>query len=889
MFCENSDNGKNIGASVHTDSLTGLLNWIGFEEKCKPALENRKDGTLAAIMMIDLDGFKYVNDYFGYAVGDATLIEIAQKLRRAFRSDDMICRLDGDEFLICMCDMPDRKSIEEKAEIVCALLHKSFSINVQLSSSMGIAVCPDDGEDIDGLCRNAGRALFYVKVSGKDNYSLFSEEMGEAEFAPQENGGETAHGLVGNSEPKRRMLIVEDNEINRDAISAIFEDEFIIDTAAEGTAALAKLKRYGSGVSVVLLDLQMPGMDGFTMLKRMRDSTAMQNIPVIVVSGMDERETTLEAIRNGASDFITKPVDVDLLRLRVASAISKSENEQLRAQNRYLALQNEEVRRLSEARRHSEELSVALHAAERADLAKSQFLAKMSHEIRTPLNAVIGYNTIARNEMSGSFTEEERRQVDMKVMDCLTKSDVASKHLLTIINDVLDMSAIESGKMKVEHIAFDFRSLITSLTVMFFSQARSKGVDFEVEFNKPTEEWFVGDQMRINQILTNLLSNAVKFTPEGGKVTLSVTQQSIDEGFVAFRFVVSDTGIGMTEEYLKHIWTPFEQAEASISRRFGGTGLGLSITKNLVELMNGSIKVASESGVGSKFTVELTLERTKQPDVLSASDFSHINALAVDDDRSACDYIKLLFDRCGAKCRTVTTGEQAVAAFMSAQEQGAPFNVCLVDWRMPGMDGLETITRIRRIADKKLPTVVVTAYDFSEVSAHAKDMGIDRFISKPLFQSSLFDLLVNIGGKQASVEMEKDAKMDFEGARILLAEDNNMNMEVARRILILAGCSVDSAWNGQEAVDIFTASRPGTYKAILMDVHMPQTDGYQATRMIRSCGHPDARDIPIIAMTADAFAEDVTEAKSAGMNDHIAKPIDVDNLFKVLSLYIRRD
>ena len=888
LLYENISEEKNNERLAHTDPLTGLLNRTAFEERFARVLRMRKSGALGALMMIDLDGFKQVNDSFGHAAGDATLIETARKLRSAFRADDLLCRLGGDEFLVYLCDIPDRKAIEEKAAFVCAILHKSFSLDVQLSASMGIAVCPDDGGQLDQLYRKADLALYHVKDSGKDGFILYSETMGEGE-TPVRPSGEEEPRAAGHGEPMRRMLIVEDNELNRDALSAVFREDYLIDTAAEGTAALAKLRRYGAGISVVLLDLRMPGMDGFAVLKRMRESLVMQTIPVIVVSGLDDRETALAAIRSGAADFITKPVDVDLLRLRVASAISKAENEQLRAQNRYLALQNEEVKRLTEARRHSEELSVALHAAERADLAKSQFLAKISHEIRTPLNAVIGYNTIARSELSGARSEEERRQADMKVLDCLTKSDIASRHLLTIINDVLDMSAIEAGRMKVEHAAFDFRSLITSLTVMFFSQARAKGVDFKVEFEKPTEEWLVGDQMRINQILTNLLSNAVKFTPEGGSVTLSVQERSVNERSAGIRFEVTDTGIGMTEEYLRHIWTPFEQAEASISRRFGGTGLGLSITKNLVELMNGQIQVTSASGAGSRFTVDLTLERTAQPDALSAYDFSHINALVADDDGSTCDYIKLLFDRCGAGCTTVTSGERAVEAFAAAKQAGKPFNVCLVDWRMSGMDGIETIKRIRQLADKRLPAVVVTAYDFSEVSAHAQALGIDRFVSKPLFQSSLFDLLANISGTQAQPDTGGKQKLDFGGARVLLAEDNNMNMEVARRILLSAGLEIDSAWNGREAVEVFSASRPGTYKAILMDIHMPEVDGYQATRMIRASGHPDAGTIPIIAMTADAFAEDVAEALSAGMNDHVAKPIDLDNLFRTLTTYIKRD
>ena len=871
---------------AETEPLTGLYNRKAFVNQF---VEITKGYTTekSALLIIDLDGFKKVNDSFGHVVGDETLIEMAQKLREAFRSKDILCRLGGDEFLVGMTGLTQKSGIADRAALVCAMLHKSFSLDVQLSASIGIAIFPDDGRDFDTLYRKADAALYHVKGSGKDGYAIYSDNMKGERLLPETPivHEQSPVGMNGAS-PKRRMLIVDDNELNRDLLVGLFDEEFLVDTATEGVAALTRLRRYGSGISVVLLDLMMPGISGFEVLDQMREHPTMQSIPVVVVSGTNDREASLEAIRRGAADFVTKPVDPELLRTRVASALSRAENEQLRARNRYLAMQNEESRRLAEAKRHTEELTVALHAAERADIAKTQFLSSMSHEIRTPLNAVIGYNTLARSEMTEAHTDAERRHAEMKVMDSLIKSEVASRHLLSIINDVLDMSAIESGKMKVEHSPFDFRGLITALTVMFFSQARAKGVSFEVLFDKPIDEWFVGDQLRINQILTNLLSNAVKFTPAGGGVTLSITETAVDEKQTNFRFTVADTGIGMTQEYLEHIWTPFEQAEASISRRFGGTGLGLSITKNLVELMGGTIRVESESGVGSTFFVDLTLTRTSQPDVKLERDFSAIRALVVDDDAGTCDYIKLLFDRCGAGCTTFTSGAEAVEHFAAAQKEKKPFNFCLVDWRMPNMDGFATINAIRRIAGKALPIIVVTAYDFSEVSEHTEALAINKFVSKPLFQSSLFDLLANISGQPEQPVTEQKRKLDFDGARILLVEDNNMNMEVAKRILISAKLAVDSAWNGQEAVDIFTASRAGTYKAILMDVHMPVVDGYQATRMIRASKHSDARTIPIIAMTADVFADDIAQAHDAGMNDHIAKPVDVETLYQKLAEYI---
>lgn len=550
-----------------------------------------------------------------------------------------------------------------------------------------------------------------------------------------------------------------------------------------------------------------------------------------------------------------------------------------------LAMRYKSSRIIKVAYKQKEE---ALVIAEQASAAKGSFMSRMSHEIRTPLNAVIGYNTIAKNELSNAKTDEERRSVEMKVMDCLTKSEVASKHLLTIINDVLDMSAIESGKIKISHDRFDFKGLITSLTTIFYSQASAKGVSLEVIIGDLENEWFIGDQMRTNQILTNLLSNAIKFTSEGGSVKLSIRQLESEDEKVKIHFEVKDTGIGMTSEYLTHIWTPFEQADSSISRRFGGTGLGLSITKNLVELMDGKIEVDSKPGIGTAFTVELEYEKGEELEDNGTYDFKNINALVADNDPNTCDYIRLLFNRCGARCATVTSGADAIEALKRSIAENNCFSMCLVDWRMPQMDGIETIKHIREIAGDQIPVIVLTAYDYTEIADKAVSVGVNRFISKPLFQSSLFDLLANICGicEEKAVIPEKPREYNFNGARVILAEDNLMNMEIAKRLIAPAGLNIDCAWNGNEAVELYENAEAGTYAAILMDVHMPALNGYDATMKIRTSEHTDAKSIPIIAMTADAFAEDIAEAIAAGMTDHISKPIDTGVLFDKLAKYI---
>lgn len=536
--------------------------------------------------------------------------------------------------------------------------------------------------------------------------------------------------------------------------------------------------------------------------------------------------------------------------------------------------------------RQNERLRAAVESAYAANMAKSSFMSQMSHEIRTPLNAIIGFNTLAKNAITEAKTDEERRQADMNAMDCLTKSELASRHLLTVINDVLDMSAIESGKIKLANERFDFKNLISSLTVLFYAQAKARGVHFDVMFDSPTEEWFTGDQTRVNQVLTNLLSNAVKFTPEGGRVKLSIIPEVVDEDRMRFCFEVSDTGIGMSRAFIRRLWQPFEQADSSISRRFGGTGLGLAITKSLVDIMGGEIAVESELGVGSVFRVMLTVGRVEQPQETGLYDFSHVHALIVDDDRSTCDYIKLLFDRCGARSETVNSGMEAISTFRDSLERNDLFTLCLVDWRMPGMDGVTTVKEIRKLAGDDVPIIIVTAYDYTEIADKVKDAGVTMFVAKPLFQSSLFDLLATVCGAIKPQSDVRNGAVRFSGARVLLVEDNEMNMEVAKRLLESTGLTVDSARNGREAVSVFENAPAGTYQTILMDVHMPEMNGYQATKAIRACAHPEGATIPIIAMTADAFAENVAEAYASGMNNHIAKPIDIDLLLKTLREYI---
>ena len=352
------------------------------------------------------------------------------------------------------------------------------------------------------------------------------------------------------------------------------------------------------------------------------------------------------------------------------------------------------------------------------------------------------------------------------------------------------------------------------------------------------------------------------------------------------QFQVKDTGIGMSREYMSRMFVPFEQESASTARNYGGTGLGLSISNNLVHMMGGQFQVESEQNKGTTFTVLLAFDpatQQQESEHLATDSFANLRALVVDDEEDTCEYVQSLLGRCGVKCDTVTSGKKALRRVQSRQQSEHPYDFCIIDWNMAEMDGLETAREIRKLGGKELPIIIATAYDYSAIEEEAKAAGVSKIVSKPLFQSTMMNLLVNTFGKYRPAERQEKKKVDFSGVHLLLAEDNEMNMEIALDILQKAGLQITPVYNGQEALTAFEQSAPGTFNAILMDIQMPVMDGYTATRKIRESGHPQAKSIPIIAMTANAFTEDVTAALAAGMNDHVAKPISYDRLFDVLS------
>lgn len=541
-----------------------------------------------------------------------------------------------------------------------------------------------------------------------------------------------------------------------------------------------------------------------------------------------------------------------------------------------LHAQQTEATKNRELAKKNQQLADAVSAADEANTAKSRFLSRMSHEIRTPMNAIVGLTTLAK---------QHKYEPD-KIQDYLVKVESASRVLLNIINDVLDMSAIESQKMKIADTEFDLKQVLSAITSIYYTQCKNKGISFRM-MTDITDEMVIGDPLRVNQILLNLVSNAYKFTDDGGEISILVTQKEQRREQVFVRFQIMDTGCGMSPEMLERLFRPFEQESADTARKHGGSGLGLSIAKNLVDMMHGAIRVESELGKGTTFIVDLPFGSTGHTVQIDGEKLRDLKALVVDDDKNARLYTGVVLERVGISYDMAESGEEAMELIRKQHNNGREYDLCFLDWKMPGMDGVALTKEIRKRYDKETAVVIVSAYDLNEVEDEAKAAGADVFITKPLFQSTVFNLLMQVTNGSIQKPIAESDAFDFTGKCVLLAEDNEMNTEIATEILEMVHMKVDHAVNGKRAVEMFLEAPVGTYDLILMDIQMPEMDGYAATRAIRASAHPDAREIPIYAMTANAFTEDVSSALSAGMNGHIAKPIDTSVLYHTIDTALK--
>lgn len=531
----------------------------------------------------------------------------------------------------------------------------------------------------------------------------------------------------------------------------------------------------------------------------------------------------------------------------------------------------------AEKARQERLLRDALTSAEAANKAKSEFLSRMSHDIRTPMNAIIGMSTIGQLKIN----------VPNRVRDCFEKIDSSSRYLLTLINDILDMSKIESGKIVLAKRKFDFSEFINEINTIIYPQTRERGIDFVIHHHEPMERFYIGDELRLNQIMMNLLSNAVKFTAPGGRITVDIQELKRENGLAYLGLSVSDTGIGMSEDFMKKIYQPFEQENPGTARNKIGTGLGLSIVYNIIQLMGGTIAVTSEKNRGTTFELSVPLEPVYDTEEekrrrMTEDALKDIRVLVVDDDAMIGEQTAAIMSNIGISPVWVDSGVRALEEVRKMMQAGCTYDVAMIDWLMPDMDGIETTRQIRKIVGPDTTIIIISAYDWSDIEEEARQAGANNFISKPLFQSVIYDTLMHLNIEPHERKEQRQPVSSLDGLQVLLVEDNELNLEIAKTLMEMQGVCVDTAENGREALDKFTDRPLDFYHAVLMDIRMPVMDGLSATKAIRELDRKDAKTVPIIAMTANAFEEDRRLAIKAGMNGYLVKPIDINKLFEEL-------
>ncbi|MBR1423394.1 MAG: response regulator [Ruminococcus sp.] len=544
----------------------------------------------------------------------------------------------------------------------------------------------------------------------------------------------------------------------------------------------------------------------------------------------------------------------------------------------YILLKSDYTELQKEQAARNEQLKNALEEARQANVAKTAFLSNMSHEIRTPMNAIIGLDNIALNEPG----------ISEKTREHLEQIGVSARHLLGLINDILDMSRIESGKMVLKNEEFSFSGMIEQINTMISGQCRDKQLEYDCVFSGTLDEYYIGDDTKLKQVLINILGNAVKFTPAPGKILLQVDRTANYEDKTTLRFIVKDTGIGIDKDYLPRLFDAFTQEDIANTSRYGGSGLGLAITKNIVEMMNGTISVKSEKFKGSEFTFTVTLGNSGKTGSSSGSVRPQdMDVLVIDDDPIACDHARLVLGEVGVASEAALSGKEALELIRIRQARHEPYNLILVDLHMPEQNGIEVTRKIRAMVGSETTVIILTAYSWDDVMDEAIEAGVDSFLAKPLFSSNALELFAQAIRKKQDKAAAERKLTELEGRRVLLAEDIEINAQIMKHLLEMKKMTADIAENGEIALQMFLDNPEYYYDAVLMDVRMPVMDGLDAAAAIRALDKRDAKTVPIIAMTANAFDEDVQRSLQAGMDAHLSKPVDPELLFETLGSLIK--
>ena len=579
----------------------------------------------------------------------------------------------------------------------------------------------------------------------------------------------------------------------------------------------------------------------------------------------DEKTVFRESLTLVLTALVCYILLVSVLQMLRRRSVQEMEQQKKEQEKKYQTQLEEQNRKLE----------IALQHEGAANRAKREFLFNMSHDIRTPMNAIIGFTSLAATHI------DNREQV----LDYLKKISTSSQHLLSLINDVLDMSRIESGKVKIEEKAVHLPDLVHDVRSIIQPNVAAKRLSLFIDTMDIEDEDIITDPLRLNQILLNILSNAIKFTPTGGMISIRIAQKNgAPKGCVCYEFRIKDNGIGMSEEFQKHIFEEFSREESSTVSGIQGTGLGMSITKNIVDLMGGTIALTSEPGKGTEFIVTLCFTRSGQKaEPKQLPQLEGLRALVADDDTNTCLNVSTMLSKIGMRPEWTISGKEAVIRTKYAVEQGDEFSVYIIDWLIPDMNGIEIVRQIRKVIGNRCPIIILTAYDWADIEDEARAAGVTAFCEKPLFLSELRRVLAEPFRAEPASEPAQPTAADLKGKKLLLVEDNELNREIALEILKEAGFVVDTAEDGAVAVQKIKQAAPGQYDLILMDIQMPNLDGYEATRQIRALPDAEKASIPIFAMTANAFEEDRQNALAAGMNGHIAKPLDVPHLLRVLA------